>query len=158
MIKRILKSGIASLGTISVLAFAPVLLLGTPARAQVVDGRLDEYQVATAPTLTYGEVGPVVEDVQIMLDELGYYDSSEGITGTYDQATQQAVEEFQEDYNLISDGIVGDNTWDTFLSLNEEGIFESDDSFDEDRGFYSDYEDESLDYGNDYIEEDSYGY
>lgn len=153
--KRILQSTIASLGTISVLAFAPVLLLGSPARAQAVDGRFDEYyEVDTYPTLEYGVTDPAVQDVQIFLDELGYYDNSYGITGTYDDATVEAVEAFQADYDLDSDGIVDEETWVLFINIDQEGIYESDDYFDEETGIYTDYEeDEYLDY-----QDDPYGY
>ncbi|WP_413167304.1 peptidoglycan-binding protein [Capilliphycus salinus ALCB114379] len=145
----------ATLGT--VIAFSPVFLLGTPARSQavVVDGRFDEYGYEV-PNLTYGATGPAVQDLQIFLDELGYYDNSYGITGTYDTATQDAVEAFQTDYGLSSpDGIVDNETWDTFISMDDESIFESDDSFDAETGIYTDYEDEGF--ANEPYENEGYG-
>lgn len=143
MIKRILQSKLASLGAVSVLAVAPVLFLGSPAQAQVIDGRLNEYEVGTAPTLNYGVTGAAVRDVQVLLDEMGYYNGP--IDGTYDQELASAVEEFQTDYGLMSDGIVGYRTWNSFLGIDSESIFESEDTFDAATGIYTDYED-GVDY------------
>lgn len=145
MIKRILKSSLASLGAVSVIAVAPILLQTSPAKAQAinVDGQLGEYGVGTAPLLTTGVTGSAVEDLQIFLDELGYY--SGPIDGTYDEELANVVEEFQSDYGLVADGIVGYNTWNSLIGINPEGVFESEDEYDAATGLYTDYED-GVDY------------
>jgi len=141
MIKKFLQSSLASLGEISALAAVPVLLQGAPAQAQAIDGRLSEYEEAT-PTLAAGAEGSAVQDIQIFLDELGYYNGP--IDGTYDDALTEAVQAYQGDYGLPSDGIVGADTWNSFLGIDADSIFESDDAFDEATGVYTDYEEDGI--------------
>lgn len=95
MTKRILQLGFVSLGVASALAVAPVLFQGLSAQAQVAstDGRFEEYSQGITPTLTYGVNSPSVQDLQIFLDEIGYYSGS--IDGSYDDEVVNAVEEFQ---------------------------------------------------------------
>ncbi|MGP1385628.1 MAG: peptidoglycan-binding domain-containing protein [Thainema sp.] len=142
MIRRILQSRFASLGAASMLAVAPILFHGLSAQAQVanIDGRFEEYQAGITPTLTYGITSPTVQDLQIFMDELGYYNSP--IDGNYGNEVVNAVEEFQTDYGLLSDGIVGANTWDSILGIDPDSVFEAEDSFDSATGEYSDYEDD----------------
>lgn len=143
MIKKFLRFSFASFGIGSALALAPILLAGSSAQAQVVvDGRFDEYGVNTAPTLTDGVTGPVVRDLQIFMDELGYYNGP--IDGIYDADVQGSVSAFQADYGLYQDGIVGYNTWNSLLGMDENEIFEEGDRYDTTTGIYSDYEDEGL--------------
>jgi peptidoglycan hydrolase-like protein with peptidoglycan-binding domain len=143
MLKKILKINFTFLGASSIFALAPVLLGGLPAQAQnnvVVDGRLEEYGVGTAPTLASGDTGDAVRDLQIFLDELGYYDNSYGITGTYDENTAAAVTAFESDYGLDTDGIVESDTWNSLFGIDEDSVFEEEDEYSEAEGYY-DYED-----------------
>ncbi len=50
-----------------------------------------------------------VTNVQQRLSELGFYEGD--ITGIYDRDTAEAVREFQQQFGLTADGIVGPETW-----------------------------------------------
>ena len=58
--------------------------------------------------LTFGSTGSDVGYVQKALKKLGYYDGS--ITNHYGNLTKQAVMDFQGDYGLSRDGVVGAKT------------------------------------------------
>lgn len=110
MMSKFFRNGLMALGIASVSLSG--VMLSKPAQAQVVvevDGELDEYGVYTAPILSYGDTGPIVRDVQEFLDEEGLYDGP--IDGFYGLRTQAAVREFQEDDDLLANGIIGPNTW-----------------------------------------------
>ncbi|GIX49499.1 MAG: hypothetical protein KatS3mg131_3710 [Candidatus Tectimicrobiota bacterium] len=53
--------------------------------------------------------GTKIESLQQSLKELGYYEGM--ISGQFDEQTVQAVKQFQQDYRLQVDGIVGRQTW-----------------------------------------------
>ena len=55
-----------------------------------------------------GDAGPQIAELQKRLTDLGYYNAS--ISGTLDQATEEAVTRFQRDNGLPADGIVGTAT------------------------------------------------
>lgn len=66
--------------------------------------------------LKLGDSGIGVRTVQYYLAFLGYFfeDLPQiNITGTFDEATQNAVTAFQQKYSLSADGIVGRDTWNT---------------------------------------------
>jgi general secretion pathway protein A len=58
-------------------------------------------------TLTKGMTTPEVQTVQEVLTERGYLIEASGV---YDERTSQAVRQFQRDFNLEADGIVGPQT------------------------------------------------
>ncbi len=58
--------------------------------------------------LTVGDGGSQVQQVQQRLRELGYFHAN--ATGYYGPITHRAVLQFQHDYGLSADGIVGDQT------------------------------------------------
>lgn len=66
--------------------------------------------VITKPTLKLGDEGTSVENLQTILNMLGYL-SEEYITSEFDFRTEHAVKTLQSDYSLRIDGIVGDKTW-----------------------------------------------
>ena len=66
-------------------------------------------QVPPRPTLRLGSTGNSVEEVQALLTLLGYYNKS--VDGEYQATTEAAVRVFQGDVGLISDGVVGPETW-----------------------------------------------
>lgn len=141
MNNKTLRSGLISFST-AVFMATPVLFQGLSTQAQVasVDGRFEEYSQGITPTLAYGVNSPSVQDLQIFMDELGYYNGS--IDGRYDDQVVGAVEAFQTDYGLVADGVVGANTWDSILSIDPDSIFEPEDNFNAATDEYFDYEDD----------------
>ncbi|PSL42591.1 N-acetylmuramoyl-L-alanine amidase [Salsuginibacillus halophilus] len=63
---------------------------------------------AGALALTHGEENASVVELQEHLIQADYLHTN--ATGYYGDATQQAVREFQQDFNLAADGIAGPNT------------------------------------------------
>lgn len=62
--------------------------------------------------------GRDIETLQKLLKELGFYYGL--ITGQYDQATAEAVRQFQLVHELKPDGIVGPDTWNMLGHVNEQ--------------------------------------
>ncbi len=62
------------------------------------------------PVLKNGSRGDEVSEVQTRLKQWGYYHYSQ-VTGYYGSITTQAVKDFQVQNGLVSDGIVGKNTY-----------------------------------------------
>ncbi|MBD2778528.1 peptidoglycan-binding domain-containing protein [Iningainema tapete] len=62
------------------------------------------------PELRKGDTGEAVRFLQNVLVALDYL-NSDLVTGSYLDITEQAVRNFQVDYGLRVDGIVGNNTW-----------------------------------------------
>lgn len=67
----------------------------------------------TVTVLEQGSTGSAVKELQAMLALMGYY--SGAVDGLYEQATIQAVRQFQTDAGLVADGIVGPMTWQRLL-------------------------------------------
>jgi len=80
-----------------------IVPLGTPVK---ITGN-----VFTGRVLSLGiEPGPDVFSVKTTLTELGYFEGE--IDGVYDEDIEEAVRRFQRDFNIVSDGIVGVDTYD----------------------------------------------
>jgi peptidoglycan hydrolase-like protein with peptidoglycan-binding domain len=62
-----------------------------------------------------GSYGIAVRQIQARLTKLGYYRSL--VDGRFGSATHSAVADFQRANNLISDGIVDLQTWQTLFKL-----------------------------------------
>lgn len=79
-----------------------IVPLGTPVKiiGEVFTGRVLRIGV---------EPGPDIFEVKTILTELGYYQGE--LDGIYDEATRDAVIQFQNDFNLVADGIVGVDTY-----------------------------------------------
>ncbi|WP_054712921.1 peptidoglycan-binding domain-containing protein [Bacillus sp. JCM 19041] len=60
------------------------------------------------PTLKNGSVSVEVELVQVKLSHFGYETDRDGIFGN---ETEQQIRQFQQDYDLEVDGVVGVHTW-----------------------------------------------
>ena len=63
----------------------------------------------------YGGYDKEVANVQRMLKDLGYYTGQ--IDGQFGSLTLKAVKNFQRDYNLLVDGIVGPKTFSKLLEV-----------------------------------------
>lgn len=63
------------------------------------------------PTLRKGDSGPYVTLAQTQLIQRGYDLGSYGADGKFGNATEKAVKQFQQDWGLSVDGIIGPKTW-----------------------------------------------
>lgn len=63
------------------------------------------------PTLRRGDAGPYVTLAQTELIQRGYDLGSFGADGKFGAATEKAVRQFQTDWDLAVDGIIGPKTW-----------------------------------------------
>ncbi|MDR5660067.1 peptidoglycan-binding protein [Serpentinicella sp. ANB-PHB4] len=79
-----------------------IVPLGTPVKitGDVFTGRILDVDI---------EPGPDVFEVKTILTLLGYYDGE--IDGVYDAQTQEAVRNFQRDFNIFADGVVSVDTY-----------------------------------------------
>lgn len=69
------------------------------------------------PTLRKGSKGQYVTLAQTKLYELGYDLGSYGVDGDFGSATERAVKQFQKDWDLTADGIIGPKTWDMLMKV-----------------------------------------
>jgi hypothetical protein len=89
-------------------------LLVLPANAQESSSRkIRNLEIESLPTLRVGDEAAEVTKLQTNLQKLGYYQGE--ITNTFNQATEEALIQFQEDSNITADGVAGPNTWKTLL-------------------------------------------
>ncbi|MEM6450873.1 MAG: peptidoglycan-binding protein [Cyanobacteria bacterium P01_D01_bin.105] len=65
------------------------------------------------PTLSAGNTGETVSQLQATLKLLGFYAGE--ISGTYDQSTANAVAQFQTAAGILADGVAGPSTWQKLL-------------------------------------------
>ena len=65
------------------------------------------------PSVSLGSTGAAVSLLQQKLSHLGYW--VQGVSGSFDDSTQQAVWAFQKVANLPRDGVVGPATWKAIL-------------------------------------------
>ena len=75
--------------------------------------------------LRFGDTGPAVRTMQYFLAFLGFFLPELppiSITGTFDEATRDAVYTFQSQYGLAVDGIVGRETWNRLLEVYRQTI------------------------------------
>ncbi|MCI8842777.1 MAG: spore cortex-lytic protein [Oscillospiraceae bacterium] len=64
--------------------------------------------------LQRGDTGPEVQSLQYLLAVLSYFNDALPqvlINGTFDETTEQAVQQFQKQQGLMVDGVVGRATW-----------------------------------------------
>ncbi|WP_273129425.1 peptidoglycan-binding domain-containing protein [Metabacillus sp. HB246100] len=75
-----------------------------PPRNTVVKG------TSVSLPLGEGDSGPFVEDIQEQLIQAGYRLPRYGADGVFGEETENAVMRFQRNYQLLVDGLVGQNT------------------------------------------------
>ena len=68
------------------------------------------------PLLRNGSTGQAVTDLQARLATLGYYSGE--IDGQFGPGTRDAVVLFQQENNLVADGLVGSETKEILFSVN----------------------------------------
>lgn len=68
------------------------------------------------PTLRRGDKGSYVTMLQTALLQRGYNLGSYGADGDFGKMTEAAVKQFQTDWGLTSDGVVGKQTWEKLQS------------------------------------------
>jgi len=73
------------------------------------------------PTIRKGEIGPYVKKAQTLLVQLGYDIGPCGIDGEFGSATQKAVKQFQKDWGIAQDGVIGPETWKLLTSAPVKG-------------------------------------
>lgn len=71
----------------------------------------DKTDTQTLPTLRKGDKGDSVKYLQTLLLERGYDLGKWGADGEFGNATEKAVKQFQRDWGLVEDGVVGKKTW-----------------------------------------------
>lgn len=71
------------------------------------------------PTLKRGSKGEKVRELQAKLLALGYALPRFGADGDFGSETEAAVKQFQKDWGLKEDGIVGSATWERLLTVPE---------------------------------------
>ena len=79
--------------------------------AGLYDGGDIPVPTPTKPTLRKGDAGPYVTLAQTELIQRGYDLGSWGADGKFGNATEKAVRQFQQDWGLKVDGVIGPNTW-----------------------------------------------
>lgn len=84
---------------------------------QVVDGIAGPNTLRGCPTLRIGARGNITKLMQRRLIALGYSCGAAGADGVFGNGTQNAVKTYQSAHGLVSDGIVGRNTWASLLGL-----------------------------------------
>jgi L,D-transpeptidase YcbB len=67
-------------------------------------------EVSEGPTLHPGDAGPRVAELRARLARLGYVVPSGEADPVFDDGMKQAVQQFQTDYGLVDDGVVGSLT------------------------------------------------
>lgn len=68
------------------------------------------------PTLRRGDKNKYVKQAQELLKERGYSLGICGVDGDFGPATEKAVKDFQKDWGLAQDGIIGPKTWEKLQS------------------------------------------
>jgi peptidoglycan hydrolase-like protein with peptidoglycan-binding domain len=71
------------------------------------------------PVLTLGSTGLPVRRLQSRMSAVGF--DTGGVDGRFGPKTEAAVRKLQQDFNLIVDGIVGQQTWNVVDALEDEG-------------------------------------
>lgn len=82
---------------------------------QSVDGIPGVNTLNSCPTLRKGATGNITKLLQEKLVALGY--NTNGVDGIFGTGTEKAVKLYQKANGLVTDGIVGKNTWRKLLNI-----------------------------------------
>ncbi|MBP3657441.1 MAG: peptidoglycan-binding protein [Clostridia bacterium] len=74
----------------------------------MTEKEIEDYLGKNGTTYRYDDTGSMVEWIQQALKQLGYYSAT--VSGHFGAKTEQAVKDFQADYGLTVDGVVGPTT------------------------------------------------
>jgi peptidoglycan hydrolase-like protein with peptidoglycan-binding domain len=85
----------------------------TPQPAPVTAPATSPEGAVDLPVLRFGTHGPAVTRLQTRLQALGFY--SGALDGIFGAQTENAVRAFQQDVQILTDGIVGPATWTALL-------------------------------------------
>ena len=82
---------------------------------QIVDGIAGKNTLNGCPMVKKGARGNITKLLQEKLVSLGY--NTNGVDGIFGSGTENAVRLYQKSNGLLSDGIVGKNTWRKILNI-----------------------------------------
>lgn len=85
--------------------------------AETITLKTEEVCKVELKELEKGSTGLNVRALQTLLTGYGYSCGAYGADGDFGKATDGAVRKFQQDNNLVVDGIVGANTWRKLLGV-----------------------------------------
>ena len=89
-----------------------------PGTTNTQPNTLGNYSPENAPLLALGSRGTTVRDIQTFLNAQGLYNGP--IDGIYGVQTRSAVVRFQQNNNLIADGVIGSQTWGAMLNQTQQ--------------------------------------
>lgn len=84
-----------------------------------IDGFFGDLTLRACPILKHGSKGNITKLMQKRLGNRGYDIGKYGADGAFGDSTLKAVKRMQDCFNLIQDGIVGENSWKALYGLNQ---------------------------------------
>lgn len=120
MSNTIKKIFLLPLSLVSAITLATVPFAQTASaqqRTAVADGRMSEYQPASAPVLRRGSRSQAVKDVQLLLNQQKFYYGK--MDGIYGPRMYSSIVSFQRSRNLPATGVINSKTWEALIDLDK---------------------------------------